>query len=276
MVKRRSKNRIEPEAYKILETAFYAAAKRLQVDVRELALQYNNDPYQLARAVEGLDWEEDFLEAWEDASRKAHRSSLSAEAKQLALEEIFGEDNVFEKAYIQTHGAERVRLINDNSRKAMRETIARGLDEGIPPGQLAKDIEQFVGLLPQHAKAVHRRRALLIKNGLKGRRLKKEVDKYTKKLLRYRAENIARTELLNAANQGTLDSWNAGMMAGTIPTAAKKIWIVAPDERLCPICAFLSFHKPVGVNDYFVGPSGEKYEAPTAHSSCRCTMGLIY
>jgi len=88
-----------------------------------------------------------------------------------------------------------------------------------------------------------------------------------------RAEVIARTESIQAANQGQLEAWNQALEDGLIGKHAKKVWVTTPDDKLCPICEALDGEE-VGLDEEF-DVEGEGVEAPPAHPNCRCVVALV-
>lgn len=168
--------------------------------------------------------------------------------------------------FVQGRAAELVTRVTEETRLVLRNLIDRAFNEGIPPAKLARLIEQHIGLLPKHALAIENFRARLLADGNK--QVDTLVERYSKKLLRYRATNIARTEIMTASNRGQDELWRQRAAAGLLDlSTAKRVWI-ATDP--CPICAALDGVE-VGFNETF--PGG--YEMPPAHPSCRCTLGLV-
>jgi SPP1 gp7 family putative phage head morphogenesis protein len=82
-----------------------------------------------------------------------------------------------------------------------------------------------------------------------------------------RAEVIARTESMTAANAGQREGWDQAVEAGLLPEDATVSWI-ATDVDPCPECEALD-----GVSRTLDGeyPSGE---FPPLHPNCRCTEGI--
>jgi SPP1 gp7 family putative phage head morphogenesis protein len=87
-----------------------------------------------------------------------------------------------------------------------------------------------------------------------------------------RAELIARTESMRAANEGQQQLWDQAVEAGVLTGTEKQEWITTPDDRLCPICEPLDGQQ-VGLDEMF-DADGEEIEGPPAHPNCRCTVGL--
>jgi SPP1 gp7 family putative phage head morphogenesis protein len=87
-----------------------------------------------------------------------------------------------------------------------------------------------------------------------------------------RAEMVARTESMRAANEGQMQAWDQATEAGVLTGDEKKEWIVTPDDRLCPICEPLDGEQ-TGLDDTFK-VDGDEIDGPPAHPRCRCTIAL--
>lgn len=85
-----------------------------------------------------------------------------------------------------------------------------------------------------------------------------------------RADMIARTEIMSAANQGTLEAYSQAQEAGLLPANAMKEWIATSDA--CDICANLD-GVAVGFDESF-DFDGEDIDSPPGHPHCRCTTGI--
>lgn len=112
-------------------------------------------------------------------------------------------------------------------------------------------------------------------NEISAKQLVDRVSRYRDELIAARAEVIARTESMKAANQGQLDSWMQAQSEGLIPEDAQREWVVTDDERLCPLCSPVPARGPVGLYDPFTLGDGTHLMAPPAHPSCRCTVSLV-
>lgn len=112
--------------------------------------------------------------------------------------------------------------------------------------------------------------------GLTAAEIKKQVDA---SLPAYRAEMIARNEVINGEREGALQS--AKDIANTYGVKINKVWVAEPDA--CEICSALD-GRVVGVEDKFFSnneilPGGIQLvndyasgETPDAHVNCRCSF----
>ena len=79
----------------------------------------------------------------------------------------------------------------------------------------------------------------------------------------YRAETIARTEVIDAANTGKL------MAAQQSPWVLTKLWVATDDDRECEECMGLDGEQVAIDKEFSNGDDG-----PTAHPRCRCTLAF--
>jgi HK97 family phage portal protein len=109
--------------------------------------------------------------------------------------------------------------------------------------------------------------------------LRKRVMTAFDDMSKYRAERIARSEVITASNAAQVEAWKqSGVVSG-------KIWYTALDERVCEFCAEMHGQK-IGLDDTFLaegdeltGKKGGTYstdyrsiEEPALHPNCRCTL----
>ena len=204
-----------------------------------------------------------------------------------------------------------IRSVTDATRAAVRTLIADAIAFGGPPRVIARDLAAVVGLDARSAQAVvnYRReveRALSSARSaaaLRGRwtlapgRLPPGAGKslearadamagaYRVRLLRRRAENIARTELQTAVARGQDIAWHETLdRDGELRGRARRVWISALDARTCARCRALH-GQVVGFDEQFEGPLSTRVDAevgpvgqlPPLHpGSCRCTTGLRF
>lgn len=119
-------------------------------------------------------------------------------------------------------------------------------------------------------------------SNLDRRRIDTMVDRYRERLINYRADMIARTETMRAANTGALNDVLAhGQGMGLFDVQhLTRIWVTVPDDRACAVCGFMD-GQTVGMAEQFTydgtasgDPSGDVMsgETPPIHPMCRCTV----
>lgn len=86
-----------------------------------------------------------------------------------------------------------------------------------------------------------------------------------------RANLIARTESMRAANGGQREAWQQAQDEGLLPKRARKVWIYTDDGSVCDECTELD-GKRAPLDGEYPDDGGE---GPPLHPNCRCTEGII-
>lgn len=213
-----------------------------------------------------------------DQIRDAHLSAAVQVAEPIArgFNMAFNQVNPYTLRWAERHSAQLVTSITDTTRQAVSEAVQVALREGRGPDRLADVVQELVGLTPRHARAVERFAASFDDPDFGLR----QAAKKAKQLLRYRAENIARTETIRAANEGQQAAWDAAADAGLISRTSRKVWVATEDSRTCPICSELDgqvvgMDRSFGLDEDANGKTVNITErTPPAHVNCRCAMAL--
>lgn len=170
--------------------------------------------------------------------------------------------------------------ITADQRQGVSDLIARAQREGRTPHETARDIRQSIGLQSRQIAARDKYRSQLITQETPPEKINRLVDKYERALLRYRAETIARNELLRATHEGQLQLVREGLSTGAIDaTRTSRRWIVTPDDRLdTELC--LPMSEPdqgdVPADEPWVLPDGREVWIPQeSHINCRCSWSLV-
>jgi SPP1 gp7 family putative phage head morphogenesis protein len=133
--------------------------------------------------------------------------------------------------WAQRYAAELAKGISDTTRDDIKEAIAAGLEGEFTRAEVVRAIKQAVGS-------------------------------------RERAELIARTETMHAANEGQRQAWNQAVKKGLLTGKEKRTWIAT--EVACPLCMGLD-GKVTGLNGEYPGGG----DGPPLHPRCRCTEGIV-
>ena len=146
--------------------------------------------------------------------------------------------NPFSIRWIRDRAAKLVREVSVEQQATLRAILAKGFEEGRRPISILQEIEDTVGLLVREWQAVAKRNELLASTGMPEAARRTAVAKYTKQLLRNRAERIARTETISAYTKGLEDSWQLASEDGVIAgEQALKEWVeLTASPRTCKIC----------------------------------------
>jgi len=185
--------------------------------------------------------------------------------------------------YARTRSAQLVTDIDHSNRMAMRRLIGEHMTEGRSVDELARSIRQTTGLHTRWARAVDKfdqdTVRSLVKSGMNPQAARDKADvltgRYRDRLIRRRAEMIARTEVQMAQNMARLSAWDASVKTGVTDPASMKVWSTAPLSsqrgRPCDICLEQKARGPIQWNAAF--PMG--VTMPPAHPHCRCTAVLV-
>lgn len=139
---------------------------------------------------------------------------------------------------------------------------------------LARAIRPMVGLYKQQSIANLNYFSKLVENGVSEKKATDLSIRYAARQHRYRAYNIARTELAFAYNKGADFGIRQAQAAGYLGEMV-KIWSTADDERMCEYCGSLE-GKTIAMDEEFdfktkLTAPGIRL-TPPAHPSCRCAV----
>lgn len=213
-------------------------------------------------------------------------AGLSAEAAAYRLATALREDVRFTNldqnavAWAAMYAANLVRNVSAATREAIKDVIIQAYEQSWHPYESARIIKNIVGLDPRRSKAVVKYWKGLVDSGLDPDAIAKRVEKYAGAQIAARAKTIARTETINASNMGQQIAWDRAVADGVIDKdAARKIWIITPDDRLdtiiCEPMPTMDENQDVPIDGQFTTGDGRLITRPTAHPNCRCTTGLV-
>lgn len=216
------------------------------------------------------------------ADRLAEAAQRAARVAGPTVGEIRPDYDVVNEAAVAwagRHAAERVTQISSVQRADMRAAIERGYAEGISPDRLARQLRAHIGLTTQQSRALDTYRLGLTTHARgstppSAKRVDQLLEQYAGRLLRQRADSIARTELLTAANMGQQILWERSADDGLLGVRPMKRWMVTADERTCARCNALDGQE-VDLRASFADPTGVALTiVPPLHTRCRCTLTL--
>lgn len=167
--------------------------------------------------------------------------------------------------------------IDEQMRAAIRHQVELAFLHGVPPRELARRIlDEGLGLTARQAGAVDAFRRRLEVAGVDAADVDRRTARYHEAHLRRRATTIARTETLNAANQGQLEAWRQATDAGLISADARREWVATFDDRLdVELCEPMDGVR-IPLDQPWVLPNGARVMVPSfSHPNCRCTASLI-
>lgn len=174
--------------------------------------------------------------------------------------------------YAINRSASLVRAIDNETRSNITRIVGRAFTDNLDIPDTARAIREVVGLTPQWANAVYNFQAGLIDKGADADYIDKMVGRYSEHLVNVRSETIARTEVLEASNEGRAQGWGQAAEHGLFNAAvATKEWS-AGGLRTCDTCAALDGTEVAMQDGWEV--DGEVIDMPPAHPRCRCVALL--
>lgn len=206
---------------------------------------------------------------------RAFAAGASAGADAVGTWSTFGLDlrAVEAIAWVREHGAELVVGVRDSVKQSIRELLIAAQALGRSPSQIARQIQQVIGLDPRRAAAVEQFRRSLYDSGVDAVSIARRVYLYYEAQLRARALVIARHESMLAVSMGQAELWRRAIDAGRLdPAKTVRVWKTADDERVCTqVC------EPLDEIERSFGesfPGG--FDGPPAHVQCRCALSLRF
>jgi hypothetical protein len=188
------------------------------------------------------------------------------------------EDKVIQDWSI-TYAAQIAEQVANQSTMAVREIVNAGLNQRLPAQALADRAQAAYGLDPRSANTyqAYMSSKTLPKNST-------PIDEVSA-LLVQRAMTIGDVNTFTGINFGVQLSLMSALGHGILPTDARKVWLTALDERVCPTCGPMD-GVAVPVNEVFTilmplpktarGKNRKSVDAivPPIHPNCRCTIVL--
>ncbi len=174
-----------------------------------------------------------------------------------------------------TESGQLIRQIDEGTRQAVQEILARSFTEALPPRETAPLIRELVGLTSQQEMAVINYRFTLLEEGRSPDEVARLAERYATKLHKYRAQTIARTEAANSASAGQQEAWQQAADEGYLdPDTVIKVWIASRKENMCDVCGNeLNQQRVVGLLTAWSCSLGE-IARPPAHVNCLCRSAI--
>jgi hypothetical protein len=233
-------------------------------------------------------------------------AAAAGDAASVSITGQFGLANPDAVTWAQARSGELIAGIDDETRRLIADQVARGQAGDLSAQQIAAKVRDLVGLTPQQARAMQAFRGHLERVADAGKagkpaaatvantfglspwkggkldaaKVDKLVDQYRGRLVKQRAETIARTEMIRAANEGDRLAWQKQIdQGGADGMIVVREWSVTHDDRLCPVCRKLDGDKVESAPnlpgarikiDALLFAGG--LAGPPVHPRCRCTI----
>ena len=200
--------------------------------------------------------------------------SANVNGQDVELKYSFNMRNPLAQKYIADSAGDLVKNISNDTKLAIKRVLSNAFEYGGSPSEQAEALKQFIGLTKQMQEQVAKYKQSLEEHGLDSSEVTKLVAELRDRKLQERCESIARTETINAANEGLRLAWVQAQHDGLLDAKWVRVWIVTPDDRLCPFCSAMS-GKTATLNGSFTSSmDGSKVSGPGLHTRCRCTVSL--
>lgn len=235
-------------------------------------------------------WQEDYSVFVNEKLKPIWEATMKAAVAELEGKYdtfVFSDTDNDVRAWFQKHGASWVTNLGEDQRRAVRSIMAKAYTEGWDAEKTSRLLRPCIGLTQQQVESnakyyEHVKSSLGEKNPEMNavdveQKASEAAAKYAARQHRYRAYNIATTELAYAYNKGAHEGIRQAQQQGLMGTVVKK-WSTAYDARTCARCSSLDgkvigFEESyeLGVKELFPGAS----QTPPAHPRCRCAVEYI-
>jgi SPP1 gp7 family putative phage head morphogenesis protein len=198
---------------------------------------------------------------------KIVKKEENADEEYASLKFDFEMDNPAAISWIENYSAMQLRDMANQDMLYVRDVLARGMREKLTYKQIAKQLQQTIGLTHNQTNAYLNYTNNLREKGRTGSQVQSLGDKYYNKLLKNRAETIALTESHTASNMAWKDEISRAVHEGVLNRRDYQLaWYTSIDERRCPQCGAL--HGETAPVD------ADKIQGlwPPAHPRCRCVV----
>ena len=266
-------SRLEPSTRRAFELAVERAKDRTVLDALAEAVRTGR-PEQAEAALDVLGMAEDVRAAMRSQILQGlglgARVGAGATVGAVNVATAFDLINAHAVEWAANRTAEFVTSISETARMSVRELVAdsrAGERDVRAPARLLRDV---LGLRPDQVGAVAHFRDRLAEQGLSAELVDGRTERYARAQLRRRGLLVARTEILDAANEGQQALWREAKNQGMLRGDERRVWIVTDDDRLDEECEALD-----GKLAPLDGPFPDGTFRPPLHPQCRCTTGLV-
>lgn len=202
--------------------------------------------------------------------------SMSGKIRPVNAQLSFSVLDAVSQRYAQEQAGLLIKAIETGQRQVVQSIISKAMSGELTVDTAARHLKGSIGLHPSWAIAVakygDRQFEKLLKDGApmaKAAELaESQMERYRKRLVGKRAQNIARTEIATANNVGQFAAYEQAVNDGYAHPESRKEW--APGPGACGICAPLS-----GEVVLWHQPFSNGAMMPPGHPSCRCSTNLL-
>lgn len=218
----------------------------------------------------GAEFERKIESLWLDASAVTHDNALYMYEQRFAAKRQELTQAAID--YAQKSSGALIEGVSASQLEGIRTVLADGIENGLHPDVIARNTKiRAVGLSergPHSYARLDRYWESVAEEGYSDKEIARRVSAFKAKLIRDRAEAIARTEAAMAQAHARRKTWANDVASGLIDNRAERVWI-AGIARTCPDCTDMD-----GATAPIDKPYEGGYDGPPLHPKCRCTEGL--
>ena len=234
---------------------------------------------------------EDIVRSLREASDKTADTTARALRAASGIKPVlsFDEGNPAVRRYVETRTANLVQDISKDGKNAIRQVILDSRLKELGPREIISRIKGVIGLREDQARALRNYQDGLAEKGVPKSRINQLAKQREARMMGQRADMIARTESITAANTGHQIGWEQAAGKGMFnPDEAEVMWVTAQDgDRVCNTCRPMDgvtrgFNETWSVEIRSGGKGGGHVidtmdvKVPNVvHPNCRCTAKLI-
>ena len=299
--------RLEPTLRRAFDQALNDWRNNIDLDAVADALRRGD----IETAVRAANIQPAALNGFLTAREAAFEAAGTAELLSLRLNIIFNARHLRGEQMLERYGAQFVQAVSDDTKAMLRTSLTDSLSRGQGAKAAARGIRDMIGLTDSQAgwainlrwklendpkgllsefaadgyKLRDKRLDGIVRRAVKAEKpiaaadIEKIVTTYQNRAIRWRSENIARTETLRAVQAGNFEAYQQAVESGKIAAQnIRKVWNSAHDNRVRDTHKALD-GESVGLNEAFVSPSGARLRYPLDDTAplaevvnCRCNL----
>jgi hypothetical protein len=179
-------------------------------EVRSVVLpKANLKPESFSKAINWEHLARKALEILGPIERDVFKAAAAERFRKQDYEEAERMDAVGQaaNAYIKVQTARMVVEISAETRQAIEAIVSEAFNHGYGAAKTARLLRAVVGLTDKLGAAVGNYYSTLLARGLADEVALRRMERYANRLLNYRTEMIARTEVNNAARKGIIEAY---------------------------------------------------------------------
>lgn len=176
--------------------------------------------------------------------------------------------------WAKKQSAQLVTAVTDSTRRNIQFIIGDGFTRNLTVKEISKNLSEFIGLNERQAfsyqKFINNLDEQVRAGKITTAQMRKMSERQYKKMIKYRAQMIARQEIIMAENNGRYLGFTQAVENGWADPKSMKRWSASTDERTCEICGPMN-----GKSVQWDKPYPNGVFNPPAHIMCRCTISLL-